>query len=191
MCEPVILIDADGDGLAEQELGGVSAMGIEGMENFQFASVLLNATQARAIRATFEQDVVSNPGSVLDFSPAALSSLPMAPFNHSTLAVIEAPLDLIARGSTGMIRIQAATLYQYGDNIEGDDYLGVDNSQWQEIAPLPLMHPYFGMEEFTAVPSGTSSLSLQRGTGTGKLILYYPMNAISPSVPGSQYQIFD
>ena len=115
----------------------------------------------------------------------------MAPFNHSTLAVIEAPLDLIARGSTGMIRIQAAALYQYGDNVEGDDYLGADDTNWQEIAPLPLMHAYYGMEEFTTVPSGGASMSLQRGTGAGKLILYYPLNAVSVSAPGSQYQILE
>jgi minor extracellular serine protease Vpr len=186
-----VLVYTNGDGIAEQELAGVSSMGIEGMENFQFASVLLNAEKARAIRAAYEQGLSEGREDALDYTPAALATLPMAPFNNSTLAVIEAPLELVARGADGMIRVQAAALYQYGDNVEGDDYLGTDDSQWLAIAPIPLMHPYYGMEEFTTVPTGGASISLQRGTTPGKLILYYPLNVISESEPGSQFQVLD
>jgi hypothetical protein len=69
--------------------------------------------------------------------------------------------------------------------------LGTDDSQWLAIAPIPLMHPYYGMEEFTTVPTGGASISLQRGTTPGKLILYYPLNVISESEPGSQFQVLD
>lgn len=189
LCEPVVLIDTDGDGIAEQELGGVTAQGIEGLSNFDFASVLLDAPGARQIRTDFEAGLQRGEQGMIDYSPATLAISPMAPFNHSTLAVIEAPLDLVARTATGTIRVQAAALYQYGDNVEGDDYLGEDDSVWNEIQPVTFAQPYYGMEEFNLVPSGGTSLTIQRGSGFGKLILYYPLNGVSQADPGSQYQI--
>jgi subtilisin family serine protease len=191
LCEPVVLIDADGDGVAEQELGGVSAQGIEGLTNFDFASVLLDAPAARSIRAAFEAGLQHGEQATVDYTPAVLNISPMAPFNHSTLAVIEAPLELVARTASGMIRVQAAALYQYGDNVEGDDFLGADDSVWTEIQPVPFAQPYFGMDEFTTVPSGGTSLSIQQGSSRGKLILYYPLNGVSQTDPGTQYQILE
>ena len=189
-CEVSVLIDANEDGIADQELAGVSSMSIEGIAQLPFVTVLLDAAKARAIRLAYETAVSAGVESKLDYLPAALAAGSMAPFGQSTLAVIEIPLQALAKTADGKLNIKTAALNTAGDAIESDDYLGDGLAAWTKIESTPSALPYFGMDEFTKVTAGGTSANLQRGSGQGKLIMYYPMNTFSLS-EDSQSQILN
>jgi len=189
-CELSVLIDADEDGVADQELAGVSNMSIEGVSQLPFASVLLDATQARTIRLAYEESLAGGVETPVNYQPAVLGISPMAPFSHSSLAVVEMPLALLAKSADGKLNVKFASIAQGGEDIEADDYLGDGLADWMKIEGSATALPYYGMSEFSAVPSGGASLTLTKGSGEGKLILYYPLNVISKT-EDSQFQILD
>ncbi len=189
-CEVSVLIDADEDGIPDQELAGVSASGIEGFQVAPFATALLNSTTARAIRLHYEDELSKGVEVPLNYMPAMLGAAPMAPFNHSTLAVIEMPIELLAKTADGKLNVKLASLAQGGDAIEADDFLGSDLSGYRKLETTAETLPYFGMSEFSAVPASGGAVTLTKGSGTGKLILYYPMNTFN-SVQDNQSQILD
>jgi hypothetical protein len=116
----------------------------------------------------------------LDYTSSMISVGAMAPFPQSTLAVIEMPIDALAKGADGNLHIKAAALAQGGDTIEADDYLGKEGlGDWLGIAPTAGAEPFSGMDEFTAVTGAGANLKLSKGASTGKLVLYYPMNTVS------------
>jgi subtilisin family serine protease len=180
LCEVSVLIDSDGDGIADQELAGVSAASIEGVTPAPFFTALLDAKKARALRVAYETALNAGKSDKLDYTSSMISVGAMAPFPQSTLAVIEMPIDALAKGADGNLHIKAAALAQGGDTIEADDYLGKEGlGDWLGIAPTAGAEPFSGMDEFTAVTGAGANLKLSKGASTGKLVLYYPMNTVS------------
>ena len=144
-------------------------MSLEGFAQLPFASVLLDAAKARAIRLEFENGLAAGTEGTLNYMPAVTGAAQMAPFAHSTLAVIEMPLELLRKTADGKLNIKAASLNQGGDAIEADDYLGEGLSQWTKIEALPEALAFNGMEEFSAVPStGAANVILPNLRGTWK-----------------------
>lgn len=190
MCEVSVLIDANEDGVPDQELAGVSAAGIEGFQVAPFATALLDAAKARAIRLQYEADLAAGTESKLSYLPAMLAAASMAPFEHSSLAVIEMPLERLAKTADGKLNVKLASITQGGDAIEADDYLGEGLSEYTKIESSAQALPYYGMSEFSAVPKTGGALTLSKGSGTGKLVIYYPLNGFN-SVMDTQSQIID
>ncbi len=189
-CEVSVLIDSNEDGLADQELAGVSASGIEGFQVAPFATALLDASKARAIRLAYETALADGKETKLDYKPAILNMGPMAPFTHSTLAVIEIPLDALAKTADGKLNVKVATLSQGGEAIESDDFLGDEFTGFQKLETTETALPYYGMSEFSAVGLSGGTVTFTKGSGSGKLVIYYPFNAFS-SETEKQQQILE
>lgn len=187
-CEVSVLIDADEDGIADQELAGIAAGNLEGVGQLPFSSVLLNASKARAIRLDYENKLTAGTEGTLDYAPAVIATAGMAPFNHSTLSVIEIPVEHLAKTADGKLNVKMASLFVGGDALEADDYLGDGLSDWMKIEATATALPFYGMTEFSVVPAAGTSLNIQRGSAEGKLILYYPLNAFE-SENETQYQV--
>ena len=192
-CEVSVLIDADGDGIADQELAGVSKAGVEGVTLQQpFFSLLLDAPKARALRATYEQTLSQSESKkqdppTLNYQTAALSISPSAPFQDSEVTVIEAPLKAVVKTKDGKFNVKLATISPSDENVESDDYLGSGLGQWFAISATAEEQPYYGMDEGTVVDS-QATLSVKKGRDEGRLVLYYPHNKITATV--DQAQIF-
>lgn len=192
-CEVSVLIDGNADGVADQELAGVSAAGVEGIALAQFQTLLLNAHKAKEIRASYEEALKQGGEDApkLDYTPALVAAGPMAPFQHSSLAVIEAPLNALMKTSSGELRILPATLTQNEDDVEADDYLGAGSDQWISIPAQMEQTPYFGMDEIYPIQQGAhQQTQIQKGSTQGKLILYYPINQMDRYVD-DQFQIVE
>ncbi len=189
-CELSVLIDADGDGVPDQELAGVLGANIEGLGQVPFASILLDAAKARSIRLTYEMALSAGTKTELDYKGAVLGGSGMAPFEHSTLAVVEAPVQLLAKSKDGKLNVKVAALLQGGDAVEADDYLGASSGSYMKIDAEASAQPFFGMSEFSIVPATGGSSTVTRGSTFGKLILYYPMNPINGTTD-TQFQILD
>lgn len=192
-CEVAALVDSNADGVADQELAGTFGGTVEGFAQPKFASLLLDATKARTIRLAYEAELSSGTQDAsVDYGDAILSAADMAPFPHSTVAVIEAPLRLIAKSPDGSISVKLAAMGGGGDMIEADDYLGqLPLGGWTQIAGQPEAQAYMDIPEFLQVDGGKQgALTYRRGSGQEKLVIYYPNNELQLNGVDSQSQIF-
>lgn len=174
MCELSVLIDADGDGVADQELAGVVGTSVAGIQAPGFATMLLDAAKARAVRVAFETALANGVEAKPNYGAALLAGGGMAPFPQSTVAMLEIPLEKLAKGTDGNLHVKLATIGG-GDVVEADDYLG-DLNAWNTLSGTAEGQPWKGMSELTTVGAGGAPLKLERGTGAGALVLYYPVN---------------
>ncbi len=192
MCSISVLVDADGDGVADQEIAGVTGVPLDGVIRANFASALLDASIARAIRKTYETDLSAGKTDAPNYEPAVLAVSPLATFSQSTLIVTEAPLDKLMKSADGTINIKLVAQAEGGQTFEADDYLGDGEGAWMKIPGKVEDQPYFDMSELSMVTSGGGSLTLKRGTSKGKLIIYYPLNEMKAmGATDNQFQIFD
>ncbi len=193
MCDVSALIDADGDGVAEQELAGTHGGNLEGLGLGQFVSVLLDAKKARDIRLEYEKALGTGKADAkVDYKPAIVDLGEMAPFPHSTLAVIETPLANIAKGADGLIHMKLASQGGGGDFVEADDFLGRwDLGEWKSVPPTAVQQSYFELPEAVELNGNAQApLAYKRGAGTEKLVIYYPNNELLVNGNENQAQIF-
>jgi minor extracellular serine protease Vpr len=189
MCSVSVLLDADGDGIADQEVAGVAGTGLEGVDGAVFSTVLLDAAKARAIRLAYEATLgTGNPGN-LDYTPAVLATGDMAPFAQSTIAVVEAPLAKLAKGTDGLFHIKVASQAEGGETFDPDKYIGGPLGTWLNVSPDEKAQAYYGMDEAVQVDTTGGSLSLNKGSGAGKLVLYYPLNMLQHTGTDGQQQV--
>lgn len=188
-CELSVLIDQDGDGEADQEIASIAGVS-ETTKAASFGTVLLDAPMARALRLAYEADVAAGKEAKMDISKAALDMGRMAPFPQSTVAMLEVPLSKVARRADGSIRIKIAA--QGGDDVvESDDYLGEGLGDWTTIAGDYDAQPYLDIQEAYEVKGGSGSASIQAGKGSGKLVLYYPMNELGAVGNDNQSEVVE
>jgi len=192
-CDVSALIDADGDGLAEQELAGANGGSLAGLGVNQFVSILIDAKKARELRLEYETKLNAGQADAkIDYKPAVLDVSPMAPFPHSTVAVIETPLALVNRGADGLIHMKLAAQGGGGDLIEADDFLGRwDLGEWKSVPATAVQQAYSELPETVELQGGRQEiLTYKRGSGTEQLVIYYPNNELVVNGRESQSQIF-
>ncbi len=188
LCEVSVLIDADGDGIADQEMAGVP--GGDTLKTATFGTLLMDAKKARDIRLNYEKELALGKEGPKDFSSSLVARGRAAPFNFSTVVVIEIPVANLAKTEQGKLRVKAAALSQAQDTMQSDDFLGENEGSWIEIELAPQAQPFFGMPEFLPVSRGLTSMPLTKGTAPGKLVLYYPYNAFD-SARDNQSQVLN
>lgn len=190
-CDVSALIDADGDGEADQELAGSNAetFGLD-----KFASLLIDSKKARELRLAFEAAVAGGDDTVKeDYKPSVLAVEAMSPFPQSTVAVIEAPLALVARGADGLIHLKLAAQNGAGsDAIEADDFLGRWSlGEWKSVPAAADGQAFVGLPEAVAVKGlSQETLSYTRGSGAEKLVIYYPNNELLLNGTENQSQVY-
>ncbi len=185
-CEVSVLIDSNGDDQPEQELAGIALGNVKGLSTAtnaaQFMSVLLDATKARAIRQKFEEDSVlpvtkEHPKPEENYAPAALDSIPMTVFNHSSIMIVEADVTKLAKRPNGQLAIKVATIFNDASAVEMDDYLGNDAKRWLKISLDENSQAYKNLPESLTLPAGQSASAVfDKGQAPGKLMLLMPDN---------------
>jgi hypothetical protein len=116
----------------------------------------------------------------------------MAAFAQSTIAVIEAPLEMIAKGADGAIHLKLAALGGGGDMVEADDFLGQNPLGDWVLAPATTAGQAFsGLPELVPVNGRAQALiGYKRGTGHEKMVLYYPNNEMIVNGADGQVQTY-
>lgn len=176
LCEVSVLIDSDGDYSADQELAGIKQDHLEGLTASTFASVLLDAKQAREIRKAYEAAVSTLPKApVLDYKPAILALSPMRTFDHSTIAIVEVAVVDLKLKPTGVLAVRIATSAQSGSAIEPDDFLVKDPKKWKSLNVTLGGQGYTDLPEKISLSAGeTKTVSFTKGAGSENLWLAYP-----------------
>ncbi|MFA6239026.1 MAG: S8 family serine peptidase [Bacteriovorax sp.] len=173
-CDITLQIDSDHDGVADLELVGIRASYLSGVTADVFASLLLDASAARKIRAEFE----ANPTTVKEnYIPALLDAGEMKFYDHASVAVIEADISKLVTDKKGSIGIKVAVSNLEADE-NADDFLGNHGEKWQSISISENAFAFYDMpEKVTVGANDLERLSMKRGSGSAKLLVLYPNNA--------------
>lgn len=181
-CEISVLIDGDNDGIPDQELAGMNLSHLQADLPSKFASLLIDATKAREIRAKFEQDVRKDEKLKINYQPAIIAMNDIKKYELSTFAMIEVPLKDVKKNSKGVLRVKIATTHGDEDSSQQDDYLFGKAQKWKEIDADPQTQVFKDLPEEISIPGfGEQSVYFSRGQKMGSLILYSPRNPFSGS----------
>lgn len=177
-CEVSVLIDGNGDGQADQELVGIKQDHLQGLTDKTFASVLLDAPMAMQIRKRFELDTRAQKADLKeDYTPAVLALEPMLAPQHSTVAIVEAPVENLKQKASGRLSVRIATSYQEFTAVEPDDFLSKNPKKWTTLNVGVGGAAYGDLPEKVLVgASRTERVSFTKGAGSEKLWMLYPSN---------------
>lgn len=187
-CDIALQLDSDHDGVADLELVGMRASYLSGVTADIFASLLLDATAARAIRKDFE----ASPTTVKEnYVPALLDAAEMKFYDHASVAVIEADITKLVTDKKGNVGIKLSVTNLESDE-NADDFLGTHGEKWQKINISENAFAFYDMPEAVTVGANDlETLSLKRGNGSARLLVLYPNNAgpVNATKKDSQSQI--
>jgi minor extracellular serine protease Vpr len=192
-CEVNVQIDANKDGITDQELAGLPMGNLPGLSGDKFVSLLLDGTKARELRNEYEAKYAIDPTKAAeDYSSAAIAASPMKMFDNATLAIIETDASLLAISDTGELNLKISTTHQDSGALEYDDYLGTNDKKWQKISVSEMGQAFAQIPEVIELAGQESkTVSLQTGYGAESLVLYAPQNrgVRDPLLEDSQSQI--
>lgn len=193
-CEVSVLIDGDGDNVADQELAGIPLGNVKGLstatnEN-QFASVLLDAPKTRALRNQFEQDAIAGKKVEENYADAALDAQDMTVFNRSTVVVVEADISKLAVRKDGQLSVKIATIFNEASSVEMDDFLAKGADEYSLLPLAEEAQAFVGLPQSVELKAGeTSTASFSKGQGSNKLLLLLPDNEAVRSNGGLDQQL--
>lgn len=178
LCDISVLIDADADGVADQELVGTKPSSIKGLKSQKFESVLLDAAMAKKIRRQFELDTIAKKEKVEeDYTSAVSAFAPMFAFEHSTVAILEAKISNLRLKPTGELAIRIATTSGSSRAVEPDDFLEKDEKKWMQLSVAERGASYVGLaDKYTLGAGADQVLSFTKGAGQEALWILYPQN---------------
>ena len=179
-CELSVLFDANGDGEAEQELGGLPADYLSGLSQYVdpgYYSVLLDFPTARSLRVAYEQAIYESEGQAqvgLSYAPAIVGLATMQPYENSHVAILNVNPQLVQKGTDGRIHMRVTTFNEGG--VQYEDGLGKAD-QWFSISPSEEEQAYRDLPAGLTVPGNDSgSVEMIKGYGQEKLMIVYPSN---------------
>lgn len=194
LCEISILFDSNGDKEAEQELVGNPANRLVGLAPPDFKSVLLDASQARAIRKAYERDLDKNPAegskkSVLDYSPAVIDIANMKLYSNSTIAIVEVDREVLATRRSGELAVKIAVSSVDDYNVQSDDFLS-QKSKWKNIDISDKAMAFRNMPEVSKIDGkGRLTVELTKGHRSDDLMVLMPQNMTTSGTLQKDHQL--
>jgi subtilisin family serine protease len=189
-CESNVQIDADNDGVADQELAGVYSDNIPGLgaQKF-FASALFDANKLRDLRKKYENDLASPVSDIHDkasenYETALVDRLPLLNFDHSTVNILQVNLGLLKMNLSQSLKIKVGMQTYESDPMSSFDII----NKWYSIDPNQ-GQPFVNLPESIKLKAGeTAKVQFEKGSAQGSLILYFPQNAGLNATVGNDIQ---
>lgn len=187
LCDGSVLIDANNDGVADQEIVATEGQSLSKKLPY-YASFLIDALKMRDIRKAYELSADPKKKETLDYEPSFIDVQDARPFNNSTLLVLGADVTKLAKTPNGYLRVKLATSSNVDGSVMPDDYLGAGAGEWRLLSLAQGV--FTGMPESTVVPAGGSEVvKVSSPTASAQMVVYYPHNAsksLRPSKGASQ-----
>jgi subtilisin family serine protease len=177
-CELSVLVDGDGDGKAEQEIGGLPENYLSGLSDLVqpgFYSVLLDFEKAVSLRQAHEQSAMANNGTPegdLTYAPAIQDIRTMTTYENSHLAIMELDTARLVTTEKGRLNLKVTVFSEGG--VEYEDGLG---SKWLSISPQEEEQGFREIPESISLGAGESkTIDLVKGHGKERLMIVAPFN---------------
>ena len=190
-CDVSLLIDSDGDGVPEQELLGSALTSIPGQKEADFATTLLDATKARALRKAYEKSLADAKDDAVklaalkdteDYSTAFIDQRGIALFNNSSVIVLEVVANKLSLTKDGAISFKVLVSHNEQSSVESDDYLQSTVDTDMRISLVKSDQAYIDLPESIMLGGVVSkSIELTKGAGPEDLMLLLPTNRFSQS----------
>lgn len=191
-CDISLLIDSNGDGIPEQELLGASMKSIPNQVSEEFASTLIDATKARAIRKAYEAEVeklkndpvkLKELASKEKYDEALIDQQAMIVNNNSSVVVVEALVSALAKTATGQLAFSLVASHNEQSSVQMDDYLGATAKKAKVISLKKQDQAFVGLPESLKVAAGSAAVSVEltKGAGSESLLVLMPQNGFSMS----------
>jgi hypothetical protein len=190
-CDISLLIDADGDGVADQELLGSNVASIPGQQGEGFATTLLDAGLVRQMRKTLEDKIEAaknDPAKLAslkgteDYSDAIIDQNEMTVFNNSTVVVLKMDASKLAMTREGAISFRLLVTHNDQAAIEFDDILKTTDSSDRKISLRAEDQAFLNLPDMLTLGGGESTeLNLVKGDGKDNLLVLMPSNLFSQS----------
>jgi len=200
-CDISVLIDADQDGVADQELLGSTMKSIPGQTSEEFASTLIDAKKAREIRKAYEaaldaaKDDPKKLAELKDkekYDDALVDQRGMNMINNSTVAIIEASVSALAKTAEGNLALKLVVTHNEQSSVQMDDYLKSTVETNLLIALKNEDQAFVNLPETLSLGSEESlKVELTKGSADGSLLVLMPQNKMTSSdlVTDAQAQI--
>lgn len=190
-CDISLLIDADQDGVADQELLGSNLRSIPGLGGDEFATTLIDAAKAREIRKAFEQEVEeakNDPDKMAklknaeDYNEALLDQSGLKLFNNSSIVILEISTKKLALTADGALAFKLLVSHNEQSSVEFDDHLSATVKSDMRISLKKEDQSFLDLPDSVSL-SGTDSKTIQLTKGEGKenLLVLFPNNKFSLS----------
>lgn len=202
-CDVSLLIDANGDGVPEQELLGASLKSIPNQTSEQFASVLIDATKARAVRKAFELEVdkVKDDYKKLQelkdkekYDSALVGLREITVFNNSTVVIVEAAVSQLAKTEAGHLAFKLVLTHNEQSSVQMDDFLAASDatqSADRVISLNKMEQSYLDLANLKIKAGAAEKVELVKGEGQADLLILMPQNrfTFSDLVTDAQSQV--
>ncbi len=187
-CDVSLLIDANGDGVPEQELLGANLKSIPNQTSEEFASTLIDATKAREIRKAFETEiekVKDDPKKLQElkdkekYDTALIDQQNIKLFNNSTVVVIEAVVSKLAKTEAGHLEFNLVVTHNEQSSVQMDDFLtsGAESQNKKYLISLNKADQAFvDLQDVKVNSSETLQVELTKGEGSEELLVLMPQN---------------
>ena len=101
----------------------------------------------------------------------------MVTYDHSTLSILEVPIEKLKLNHTGHLQIKVGVLHSIRGSVEHDDYLETLEDNWISLSIHESEQGYLGLTEKLEIAAGQSKeISLEKGAGNHGLMVVAPMN---------------
>lgn len=186
-CDVSILVDADKDGIAEQEILGANTASIPGDKQESFMSTLIDAVKAREIRKAFEAkvDAVKNDPAALQklkdeqvYDEAIVDQQDITIYNNSTVVVVQARISQLKLDSKNQLNFKVVVTHNEQATVQMDDHLA--NEKSFSLSMNADDQAFLGLGDTQKVVAGTSkTVELTKGRGKQSLLVLLPQNKVS------------
>jgi len=190
-CDISLLIDADGDGVAEQELLGSSMASIPGQQGDGFATTLLDAAMVRQMRKALEDkiDAAKNDPAKLaalkgteNYSDAIIDQKGMTVFNNSSVVILQMDASKLAQTREGAISFRLLVTHNEQSTVEFDDVLSTMDKADRKISLRREDQSYVDLPDMMTLDAGENTqINLIKGDGKDNLLVLMPSNLFSQS----------
>ncbi|MFN3454316.1 MAG: hypothetical protein ACK41T_05095, partial [Pseudobdellovibrio sp.] len=192
-CDVSILIDADKDGVADQELLGANMKSIPNESTDAFASTLLDATKARALRKAYEDKVVKAMHEIIylpkteqleklqkikdeeKYTEAIIDVNDMLIHNNSTVVVVEARVNQLKLDVDKLLNFKVIVSHNEYGSMQMDDVLA--NDKMFSVSVNEKDQAFMISEESYVVDANSEiALDVVKGRGNSSLLVLMPKN---------------
>ena len=187
-CDVSLLIDANDDGIPEQELLGASLKTIPNQTSEAFASTLIDATAARELRKAFEAEVdkVKEDQKKLQelkdkekYDTALIDQREITLFNNSTVVIVEAAVSKLATTAAGQLAFKLVVTQNEQSTVQMDDFLSSSKKSKKTDHLISLKksdQSFVDLRDVKLKPNETLKLELTKGDGLENLLVLMPQN---------------
>jgi subtilisin family serine protease len=190
-CDISLLIDTDGDGVAEQELLGSNMASIPGQQGEGFATTLLDAKLVREMRKSYEEKIEAAKNDPVklaalkgteDYSDAIIDQRGLTVFDNSTVVILQVDASKLAMTREGAIAFRLLVTHNEQGAVELDDVLSTTDKSDRKISLRLEDQSFLDLPDMLTLGGGESTeLNLVKGDGKDNLLVLMPSNLFSQS----------